>query len=155
MVSTDVAWDPQSGIAGFRFVIYTNQLVVLLAGAAGDSCSSSLEAELRAILLALEHCHINKWIPSSLFFDYCCAIQLLKNFNNITAWRLATTIRSINSITNLWDDFSFAHIQRDLNIVADQLARFGIANPQISLFAQERDRPRWLKDVCSASCFSF
>lgn len=134
LVSTDAAWDQRSGMAGYGFIIYTNQLVFFLAGATGDLCSSLLEAELCAIPLALEHCCVNGWIPCILFTDCRCAIQLLKNFNNAVAWRLATIIKSIKNITHLWDDFSFDHIQCDLNFVADQLGRFESANPQVSLF---------------------
>lgn len=63
IVSTDAAWDHLSGMAGFGFIIHTNLHIVLLAGAAGDFCSSPLEAEFRAIYLALLHYSLSGWHP--------------------------------------------------------------------------------------------
>lgn len=65
-VSTNAAWDLRSGSAGYGFIIYTNFNSVLLAGAAGEHCSSSLEAELKAIAFLLRHCCLNGWVPDTL-----------------------------------------------------------------------------------------
>lgn len=56
-IASDVVWDLRTGKAGFGFITYTNYMKILLAGAAGNFCASSLEAELRTILLAVESCH--------------------------------------------------------------------------------------------------
>lgn len=149
LVFSDAAWDPLTGKAGFGFFITINQNVILLAGATDDTCASSLDAKLCAILLALEHCHSNGWSPSKLFSDCRCAIELLNEFNNVTAWRSSDIILTIKSISLQWPDFSWEHIHRDFNCIADSLAHFGSSNPQISLFAQGHDRPRWLNDRLS------
>ncbi|XP_039113810.1 uncharacterized protein LOC120249385 [Dioscorea cayenensis subsp. rotundata] len=155
MVYTDASWDPFSGKSGFGFLILTNRNLILLAGAAGSVCSSPLEAELRAILLATEHCHLNGWTPCKLFSDCRCAIQMIIDTCNTTAWRFTDLIHAIKDITFLWPDFSWEHIDRDFNTFADCLAHFGRSNPALSLFAQGRDRPRWIEDLCSSLNFSF
>ncbi|XP_039128406.1 uncharacterized protein LOC120264644 [Dioscorea cayenensis subsp. rotundata] len=154
-VFSDAAWDPLTGKAGFGFIITTNRNIILLAGAAGDTCASSIDAELHAIHLALTHCCSNNWSPSKLYSDCRCALDLIDNFNNVTAWRSADIIHSIKRFTYQWPDLTWEHVPRDFNCVADSLAHFGSLNPQISLFAQGRDRPRWLDDLCSSSNFSF
>ncbi|XP_039135720.1 uncharacterized protein LOC120273142 [Dioscorea cayenensis subsp. rotundata] len=112
-VSTDAAWDSNSGSVGV-------------------SCASALDAELLAILFALDHCSHSGWTPSNLYTDCRSAVHLLQHFNNITAWRCSVTIQSINRIVHQWPDFYFDQISRDFNSFDDRLAHFGSSNPQLS-----------------------
>lgn len=155
LVYSNASWDPLTGKAGFGFFISTNRNVILFAGAAGDVCDSPLGAELRAILLALEHCHLNGWSPNKLLSDCRCAIQLINDFNNVTAWRFSDTVQAIKNVTLQCPDLSWEHIDRDSNSLADRLAHFGSSNPAFSLFAQGRDRPCWIDDLCSSLHFTF
>lgn len=155
LVYSDASWDPLTGKAGFGFVISTNYNVIFLAGAAGGICDSSLGAKLRAILFALEHYHSNGWSPSTFFSNCRCAIHLINDFNRVTAWRHFDTVQAIKNFSSLSPDLAWEHIDRDHNTLADRLAHFGSSNPTLSLFAQGRDWPYWIDDLCSSLNFSF
>lgn len=106
LVYSNALWDQFAGKSSLKFFISTNQNVILLVGAAGDICVSPLEAELRAILFALEHYRSNGWSPCKLLSECHCAIQLINDFNNVIALRFFDTIQAIKNITHRWPDFS-------------------------------------------------
>lgn len=81
--------------AGFGFLICTNHYLILFAGVSCDSCVSATDAELKAILVALNCCRKEKWNQEKLHIDCLNAIQMISDYNNITTWRYINTIRSI------------------------------------------------------------
>ncbi|XP_039142819.1 uncharacterized protein LOC120280144 [Dioscorea cayenensis subsp. rotundata] len=124
-------------------------MVISIPGSCGASVDSPIQAEIEAINLALELCIENNWTPSRLFCDYPGVFLMTKSFHKSVAWRLEPTFKKMLHLLSYFPSISLETIDRDSNILADALANFGHSNPEISLFLQGRDRPRWLDDLCS------
>ena len=154
-IYTDASWNASDKEAGLGFIIILKPTTILLAGHTGNRVDSPFKAEIEAMCLALTNCLANNWIPNLLLCDCPGIAQIIKNYTPAIAWRVNETVQKLRLHLKNFPNLKIETIPREDNNIADSLAAKARANPQLTLYSQGRDRPRWLEELCASRSLTF
>lgn len=119
----------------------------------GFNSDSPISAEIAAIHFALDQCISKNWFPNKIYCDCPGIARLLKHFDNCVAWRFEQDIDNLKSKLLNSSYPNIKTISLVDNQIVEALAHFGSLNPQLSLFFQGLDHPKWLDDLCRSFDF--
>lgn len=112
--------------AGWSFVLRGGQGNFIFAATGSLGTTSSLEAEVLAMLEGLRFCQRQGYGECIVRTDCNLLLQLLNSRRY--PWKLTSLFQDIEAISSTLS-CSFRHVYRELNVPADLLARSGAASP--------------------------
>lgn len=81
-------------------------------------------AELLALEEALKRCRIRKFYPQQVYLDCITMVDLIHKDDLVTNWRFSEKIKAIRGYLKECTSVRLEVITRQLNLVADKLAKF-------------------------------
>ncbi|XP_031130688.1 uncharacterized protein LOC116032326 [Ipomoea triloba] len=102
--------------------------------------SCALEAEAKALALAMRWCNLVARKPLSIEVDSSVLVNLILNCEAPIPWKLRSSIVTIRYLLSDWNA-TITHSYREANTVADALASFGCSLSHSSLYSTFNSLP--------------
>lgn len=152
---TDAAWSAHNQFCGHGFILVNENNVILLAGASFSKANSSIQAEVDAMEEAIRRCLERDLYPHYIYTDCIDIVEMIYKEDLMVSWRIRERIETLRRRVACCTTAKVEYIYRDMNSVADEIAKFALTNPVISLFHRGLDLPNWLVEAAAASDLSF
>ena len=127
----------------------------IFTGCHQDLAKSSLKTELITMESALSITAELRMGIDHIFTDYTDLRDAVRKDYEPGNWRIHNRVNNISNLVMHNLNSTIEVIPRDWNLLVDHLVTQGKLFPEISLFHQGRELPRWLMKLYQTTCFHF